>query len=85
MPLSGPLLEAVDSARLDAFTKAVRGLAERKGVKYIDCLRFKTDDSAWHDANHLNRDGAAAFSDAFAPLLRGCLSSSPASQGASSR
>lgn len=40
MPLSGPLLEAVDSARLDAFTKAVRGLADRKGVKYIDCLRF---------------------------------------------
>ena len=71
MPLSGPLLESVDTTRLDAFTKAVRSLADRKGVGYIDCLRFKTDDSAWHDANHLNRDGAAAFSDAFAQILEG--------------
>lgn len=65
MPLSGPLLAAVDAERLDAFTAAAAAFAAKQGIAYLDFLRNPTDDEDWHDANHLNRSGAARFTAEF--------------------
>ena len=70
MPLSGPLREAIDPARRAAFTREVRALARRLGVTYLDYLELDLPLEYWHDGNHLNRAGAAVFSDRFARDLR---------------
>ena len=70
MPLSGPLREAIDPARRAAFTREVRALARRLGVTYLDYLELDLPLECWHDGNHLNRTGAAVFSERFARDLR---------------
>ena len=70
MPLSGPLREAIDPARRAAFTREVQALARRLGVVYLDYLELDLPLECWHDANHLNRDGAATFSERFARDLQ---------------
>ena len=76
MPLSGPLREAIDPARRAAFTREVRALARRLGVVYLDYLELDLPLECWHDANHLNRAGAEAFSERFARDLQGVEASS---------
>ena len=66
MPLARPLRERMDAAKLAAFTESVRDVAVRLGVAYLDYLRLDLPDELWHDGNHLNRAGAAAFSPRFA-------------------
>jgi len=65
MPLSGPLREAIDQEHLAAFTHEVRALAKRLDVVYLDYLGLDMPIELWHDANHLNRAGAEAFSERF--------------------
>lgn len=69
MPLSPRLLAAIDPARLAAFRSSVRAFAAKERVSLVDCLDHPTDEGDWHDANHLNRAGAASFSRAFVLLL----------------
>lgn len=61
MPLSRPLRQAVEPGRLAAFSKAAARVAALLGVEYLDYLMYDLPDECWHDANHLNRDGARAF------------------------
>lgn len=70
MPLSGPLREAIDPARRAAFTREVQALARRLDVVYLDYLELDLPLACWHDGNHLNRDGAKAFSERFARDLQ---------------
>jgi len=71
MPLSGHLRNAMDAGRLADFTREVESLAERLDVKYLDYLRLDLPEKYWHDANHLNCDGAKAFSALFYVDFRG--------------
>lgn len=66
MPLSRPLREAIDAEKLAAFSRTAHDLADRLGVAYLDYLALDLPDACWHDANHLNRDGAKAFTARFA-------------------
>ena len=65
MPLSPALLKAADDARLEAFSRAVSAFAQRENAPLLDFMRHPTEESWWHDANHLNRTGAAAFTPVF--------------------
>lgn len=65
MPLSRPLRDAIDPARLAAFSGAMRGLAKRLDVPYLDFLEYDLPLECWHDGNHLNREGADLFTPAF--------------------
>ena len=66
MPLARPLREKMDAAKVAAFTEAARDVAVRLGVPYLDYLQLDLPEALWHDGNHLNRAGAAAFSPRFA-------------------
>jgi len=66
MPLSRPLREAIDAERLAAFTRTAHEVAGRLGVVYLDYLALDLPDACWHDANHLNREGAKMFTARFA-------------------
>jgi len=69
MPLSRALKEEIDPAKLAAFRESSRAVAERIGARRMDYLGLDLPDGMWHDANHLNRDGAKAFSEMFAADL----------------
>ena len=66
MPLSGALRREMDPARLAAFRAATQTVARRLDVTWLDYLGTDLSDELWHDCNHLNRDGAKAFSTIFA-------------------
>lgn len=65
MPLSPHLRKAIDPERLSAFTAAVKAVAARHHVHYLDYLAFDLPDACWHDANHLNLQGAKTFTPRF--------------------
>ena len=66
MPLSAALRREMDPSRLAAFRAAVQIVARRLDVTWLDYLGTDLSDEFWHDCNHLNRDGAKAFSTIFA-------------------
>lgn len=66
MPLSAALRREMDPSRLAAFRAAVQTVARRLDVVWLDYLGTDLSDELWHDCNHLNRDGAKAFSKIFA-------------------
>lgn len=66
MPLSAALRREMDPSRLAAFRAAVQTVARRLDVVWLDYLGADLPDELWHDCNHLNRDGAKAFSKMFA-------------------
>ena len=70
MPLAPPLRKALDTAKKAAFTTAVRETAVRLEVPYLDYLDLDLPLDCWHDGNHLNRTGAAAFTPRFAADFR---------------
>ena len=74
MPISPALRGEMDPARLAAFRAAMQTVAKRLGVTWMDYLGLDLADELWHDGNHLNRDGARAFSrifsEAFADVAR---------------
>ena len=72
MPLSRQLRSAIEPDRLAAFTAAVRDLATRLDVDYLDYLSYDLPDSCWHDGNHLNRAGAEMFTRRFAADFAPC-------------
>ena len=66
MPISPALRGEMDPARLAAFRAAMQTVAKRLGVTWMDYLGLDLADELWHDGNHLNCDGARAFSKIFA-------------------
>ncbi len=66
MPLSAALRREMDPVRLAAFRAATQTVARRLDVTWLDYLGTDLSDELWHDCNHLNRDGAKAFSTIFA-------------------
>lgn len=66
MPLSAALRREMDPVRLAAFRAATQTVARRLDVTWLDYLGIDLSDELWHDCNHLNRDGAKAFSTIFA-------------------
>ena len=70
MPLAPPLRKALDPAKKAAFTTAVRETAVRLEVPYLDYLDLELPLDCWHDGNHLNRTGAAAFTPRFVADFR---------------
>lgn len=66
MPLSAVLRREMDPSRLVAFRAAVQTVARKLDVTWLDYLGTDLSDELWHDCNHLNRDGAKAFSTIFA-------------------
>ena len=54
----------------EAFSAAVRETAIRLSVPYLDYLDLDLPLDCWHDGNHLNRTGAAAFTPRFAADFR---------------
>ena len=73
MPLSGELRREIDPARLEAFRKSLKATADSLGVSWLDYLGTDIPDELWKDANHLNKDGAAAFSAVFAKDFAGLV------------
>ena len=69
MPLSPALCAAFDAEKRAALREAPRDVAVRLGVDELDYLDLRLDAPNWHDGNHLNRTGAAAFSARFAADL----------------
>lgn len=65
MPLAEPLRKSFDSKKKAAFTAAVRETAVRLSVPYLDYLDLELPLELWHDGNHLNHAGAAAFTPRF--------------------
>ncbi len=66
MPLSAALRREMDPVRLAAFRAATQTVARRLDVTWLDYLGTDLSDELWHDCNHLNKDGAKAFSTIFA-------------------
>ena len=64
-PFHNALREAIDTEKLNDFRKKARAFAREVGCPYIDFLDFGVPDMGWRDGNHLNRFGAALFTDAF--------------------
>lgn len=73
MPLAAPLRRALDPAKKAAFTAAVRETAVRLEVPYLDYLDLDLPLDCWHDGNHLNHAGAAAFTPRFVADFRSAV------------
>lgn len=63
-PFHPRLLAAIDAGRLVDFRSKTRSFAREVGCRYVDFLEFAVPDLGWRDGNHLNRHGAALFTDA---------------------
>lgn len=64
-PISPMLIEAFDKERLSAFTNGIADVARRCGAPYINFVARSFPLECWHDANHLNLDGAERFTREF--------------------
>jgi lysophospholipase L1-like esterase len=64
-PVSPMLLADLDVSRVCALTNGVAAIAAECGAAYLNCLDVPIPVECWHDANHLNAEGAKLFSEMF--------------------